>query len=73
MHHTSTIDESTKEIKKLEIITFYNCTKGVVDTINKKKENHTVARKSCRWSLTVFYSILNIGVLHSQITFQEIF
>ncbi|KAE9528810.1 hypothetical protein AGLY_012385 [Aphis glycines] len=71
MHHSSTIDESTKEIKKPEIITFYNCTKGAVDTMDKKTENYTVARKSCRWPLTVFYSILNIAGLNSQIIFQE--
>lgn len=70
MHHSSTIDESTKEIKKAEIITFYNC-KGAVDTMDKKTENYTVARKSCRWPLTVFYSILNIAGLNSQIIFQE--
>lgn len=71
MHHSSTIDESTKEMKKPEIITFYNCTKGAVDTMDKKTENYTVARKSCRWPLTVFYSILNIAGLNSQIIFQE--
>ncbi|XP_050064943.1 piggyBac transposable element-derived protein 4-like [Aphis gossypii] len=71
MHHSSTIDESTKEIKKPEIITFYNCTKGAVDTMDKKTENYTVAPKSCRWPLTVFYSILNIAGVNSQIIFQE--
>jgi len=43
MHHSSTINESIKEIKKPEIITFYNCTKGAVDTMDKKTENYTVA------------------------------
>jgi len=67
MHHSSTIDESTKETKKPEIITFYNCTKGAVDTMDKKTENYTVARKS----YLLFYSILNIAGLNSQIIFQE--
>lgn len=71
MHHDSSIDKCTKEVKKPEMITFYNATKGAVDTMDKKTENYTVARKSCRWPLTVFYSILNIAGLNSQIIFQE--
>lgn len=71
MHHDSLIDKNTNESKKPEIITFYNATKGAVDTMDKKTENYTVARKCCRWPLTVFYSILNIAGLNSQVIFQE--
>ncbi|XP_026808064.1 uncharacterized protein LOC113550438 [Rhopalosiphum maidis] len=39
--------------------------------MDKKTENYTVARKCCHWPLTVFYSILNITGLNSQVIFQE--
>ncbi|KAE9525832.1 hypothetical protein AGLY_014058, partial [Aphis glycines] len=71
MHHDSLIDKNTNELKKPEIITFYNATKGAVDTMDKKSENYTVARKCCRWPLSVFYSILNIAELNLQVIFQE--
>lgn len=39
--------------------------------MDKKTENYTVARRSIRWPLVVFYSMLNIGGLNAQIIYQE--
>lgn len=33
-------------------------------------ENYTVARTSARWPLTIFYALLNIGRINSQIIYQ---
>jgi len=71
MHNNLVIDPSTKESKKPEIFTFYNATKGGVDSMNKITENYTVAKKSSHWPLTIFYSILNIAGPNSQIILQE--
>lgn len=71
MHNSKTIDESTGLAKKPEIITFYNATKGAVDNMDRMTENYTVARRSNRWPLTVFYSILNIGAVNAQVIHNE--
>ncbi|XP_060859046.1 uncharacterized protein LOC132936345 [Metopolophium dirhodum] len=71
MHNDNSIDSSTGAAKKPNMITMYNATKGSVDTMDKKTENYTVARRCIRWSLIVFYSMLNIGGLSAQIIFQE--
>jgi hypothetical protein len=71
MHSSKTIDKSTGLVKKPEIITFYNATKGAVDNMVRMTENYTVARRSNRWPLTVFYSILNIGAVNAQVIYHE--
>lgn len=71
MHNDNSIDSSTGAAKKPNMITMYNATKGSVDTMDKKTENYTVARRCMRWPLVVFYSMLNIGGLNAQIIFQE--
>jgi len=71
MHFDKAIDTNTNEARKPEIITLYNATKGAVDNMDRMTENYTVARKSFRWPLTVFYSMLNIGGVNAQIIYQE--
>eukprot|EP00102_Acyrthosiphon_pisum_P018216 XP_008189892.1 PREDICTED: uncharacterized protein LOC103311869 [Acyrthosiphon pisum] len=72
MHFDKAIDTNTNEARKPEIITLYNATKDAVDNMDRMTENYTVARKSFRWPLTVFYSMLNIGgVVNAQIIYQE--
>lgn len=70
MHQDKSIDLTTAEKKKPEIITAYNKTKGGVDTMDFMSENYTVARTSARWPLTIFYALLNIGGINSQIIYQ---
>jgi len=62
---------SANEARKSEIITLYNATKGVVDNTDHMTENHSAVRKSFRWPLTVFYSMLNIGGVNAQIIYQK--
>lgn len=63
MHNDSAIDQDTGEKKKPSIITFYNKTKGGVDKVDEMKARYSVSRKSARWPLTVFFTLLNIGEL----------
>lgn len=70
MHHSGQIDESTKELKKPEIITFYNSTKAAVDVVDGMCVHFNVSRNSRRWPLTVFYQLLNIGGINANIIFK---
>ena len=50
-----------------EIVDFYNRTKGGVDTFDQLVHRYTVARKSRRWPLRVFYNLLDIVGINSNI------
>lgn len=65
MHHDAPIDESTKEKKKPEIITFYNSTKGAVDTVDQLCSIYNVSRNTRRLLVVVFYTILNIAGINA--------
>lgn len=66
MHHDDEIDELTG---KPEIIMEYNRTKSGVDTVDKMCVAYNVARNSRRWPLTVFFNLLNIAGINSQIIY----
>lgn len=70
MHYDSKIDDSTGELKKPEIITFYNVTKGGVDVVDRMCSNYSVGRTSNRWPLTMFYFLLDIVGINCQIIFE---
>lgn len=70
MHNDGRIDESSGVVAKPEIITFYNFTKGGVDVVDGMKALYSVARISCRWPLTLFFTLLNVGGINSQIIYN---
>lgn len=70
MHDNDSIDESSGEARKPEILTLYNITKGGVDTLDFMKGTYSVARISRRWPLVVFFAMLNIGGINSFIIWQ---
>lgn len=49
------------------IILDYNKYKGGVDAVDRLKVNYSVARTSSRWTLTLFWSVLNIAGINSHI------
>ncbi|UYV61627.1 hypothetical protein LAZ67_1005604, partial [Cordylochernes scorpioides] len=67
LHHDANIDDSTGEFKKPEMIMFYNMTKGGVDMMDEMTATYNCARNSRRWPMVIFYSLLNIGAINSQI------
>ena len=69
MHHDDTINLSTGDKKKPEIITFYNSTKGGVDTVDELCATYNVARNTRRWPMVIFYALLNIAGINSQIVY----
>lgn len=62
MHH----EESTDLTKGIpEIISFYNSSKGGVDSLDEKCNKYSCARRSRRWPLVIFYRILDIAAANS--------
>ena len=70
-HKDANIDEDTMEKQKPEIITFYNRTKGGVDTLDQLCSLYGVERKTRRWPMVIFYSILNIAGVNAYVTFKS--
>lgn len=71
MHYADSIDQDTGEQAKPEIITYYNKTKGGVDTVDKLCAVYNVARNTRRWSMVVFFSLLNVAGINSQIIYNS--
>ena len=69
MHHNDKIDPESGDMKKPEIITFYNSTKGGVDMIDQMAGEYDTSRNSQRWSLTVFYTLLNVSTITAYILY----
>lgn len=67
MHFDDTIDQETGEKSKPEIISTYNSTKSGVDVVDKLGATYNCARNTRRWSMVVFYSLLNVAGINSQI------
>lgn len=69
IHSDDTIDETTGDRHKPEMITFYNKTKGGVDVVDEMVSLYSTSRITCRWPLTIFFCLLNIGGINSQIIY----
>ncbi|KAL1457149.1 hypothetical protein WDU94_001810 [Cyamophila willieti] len=59
------------ETAKPEIITFYNQTKGGVDTQDKMLTEYTVKRKTWRWPLALFFNMIDVTALAAYIIITE--
>ncbi|XP_054729254.1 piggyBac transposable element-derived protein 4-like [Anastrepha obliqua] len=64
MHHMPTIDPQKQ---KPEMITFYNSTKGGVDTLDQKCAIYSTSRRTQRWPMAVFYRMLDVSAANSYI------
>jgi hypothetical protein len=71
MHNDDKIDETTQELRKPEIITTYNLTKGSIDTVDQLCATYDVSCTSRRWPLTVFYALLNVAGINAQVIFAS--
>ncbi|KAG8337272.1 hypothetical protein J6590_108356 [Homalodisca vitripennis] len=58
MHHGQTTDDISG---KPEIIAEYNRTKGGVDTIDMMCSNYSSSRRTQRWPMVIFFTIVNIA------------
>ena len=50
---------------------YYNSTKGGVDAFDKIVADGSVARKTARWPMTIFYGMINISVANAWIIFNS--
>lgn len=62
MHYSLTIDPQTQ---KPEMITFYNSTKGGVDTLDQKCAIYSTSRRTQRWPMAVFYRMLDVSAANA--------
>ncbi|KAL4120052.1 hypothetical protein QTP88_012797 [Uroleucon formosanum] len=71
MHNDDNIDTDCARSKP-EMIKFYNSPKGEVDTVDQRKESiPSQETASWRWPLTIFFSVLNIAGINSQIIYAS--
>ena len=59
------IDPTFGDDKKPDFTTFYNATKAGIDMIDQMAGECNTSRNSCRWPMTVFYSILNVSTINA--------
>lgn len=67
MHDTAEVDPDTG---KPIIILDYNKTKGGVDTVDKMVATYSVSRITRRWPMVIFYHMINIAGINSQILYS---
>ncbi|XP_024085442.1 uncharacterized protein LOC112127978 [Cimex lectularius] len=60
------VEENTGEQQKPEVITFYNTTKGGVDTADQMC-TFSVSRNTRRWPMVIFFACLNVAGINSQV------
>lgn len=70
-HRGLEIEQSAK--KKPNLITFYNKTKGGVDTLDQMVGTFRSKRKVNRWPMALFCNMLDISALNAYIIFTHIF
>lgn len=68
MHDAIEIDETTK---KPQIILDYNSTKCGVDTVDQKCASYTTQRITRRWPLAIFFRLLDIAGINSEIIYNN--
>ena len=71
MHRDNKIDENTGVQQKPEIVTFYNATKGGVDSVDQMCSTYNCARNTKRWPRVIFYSLLNVAGINAFIIYSK--
>jgi hypothetical protein len=68
LHHDSAI---CSDSGKPEIIEFYNKIKCAVDVLNQMCARYTVQRATRRWTMTMFYGIINIAAVNALVIYAH--
>ena len=69
LHVDKEIDPDSGEQQKPYINTFYNATKGGVDTADQMCATYDVARNIMRWLMVIFFAMLNLAGINSQVIY----
>ena len=70
MHNDTAIDPETENKQKPEIVTFYKHTKVEVDVLDQMCTKYNVSRKTKRWSMVVFFDLLNIAPINAYVIYK---
>ena len=70
--HLDKCTESPGPEKKTEVITYYNATKGGVDTMDQMVRWFITKRKTRRWPMVIFYNMLDISALNAFIVWMSL-
>ena len=70
--HSDKGTKSPAPKKKPEVITYYNATKGGIDTLNRMVRWFTSKRKTRRWPMVIFYNMLDISALNAFIMWMSL-
>ena len=65
MHYDADIDPVSGDKNKPAIITYYNSTKGGVDTNDQLCGTYNVGRRTKRWPLALFFHFLNVTCINA--------
>ena len=63
LHHDNNLDQEIGDKMKTEVITFYNVTKGGVDSASQLCGKFNVARNTRRWPMVFLYGVLNTACM----------
>lgn len=69
LHNDHALDPSSGQSNKPEIITYYNSTKGGVDTADQMCSTYDVSRNNKRWPMVIFYAMMNVAGINSLIIY----
>lgn len=65
-HENGTVSEASG---KPDVVEFYNCTKGAVDTFDEMSSIMSCSRKTQRWPLCIFYGIINSTLINAYVIY----
>lgn len=68
MRHQKQFDE---DVQKIDIISYYNRTKGGVDKLDEKCSVYCSGRRTRRWPMAIFYRLLDISSVNSFISYNS--
>lgn len=71
MHSDSTIVVNRHNKELPEVVSFYNSTKGGVDTMDLMAHTVSCKRQTKRWPMVMFYNILDVGSIAASVVYSE--
>ena len=72
LHFDVEIPSDNNPQKKPETVLFYNKMKAGVDVIDQMTRKYFVKAASRKWSIHVFYNVINLALINSWILFRDI-
>ncbi|GLV46045.1 uncharacterized protein CBL_05132 [Carabus blaptoides fortunei] len=71
LHKDTAIDKESGDAQKAELLTFYNMTKGGVDTNDKLCATYNVGRRTRRWPVAIFFHLINVCAINALVIYNS--